>query len=433
MRILVTGLCMSSNLGGPAMALTFKEQIETYFKDVKLKFAVPPNSFEEEKKWASHYGLDIVKAEVLPLAILEKFKILNFLNFIKGVKNEKHGYWTKIFNDFLKYYNWADCSINLSGISYVGDSAYKPFQGLANFTFFYYAKKTNTPFIRFIQTFGPFNKFEMRFFAKKEFENLDLIFAKGKETASYCKKLIKNSKKVLDFPDIAILLKGADENLTTNYLNNINYLKEEYVIVSPSYVIYKQNQKVGKTTGKNYVTCLVKICEEIICKKKLKIMFLPHTYGANSFSSDLGVCREIIKDLNNKQINYNYHLVVHNFDVREAKSLIANSKLAIVSRYHALVAALSSSTPALALGWNIKYLDLLTYYKCEDCSIDVRDSTTNDVFEKAKIKIDAIDFNLEKKKLNFQHKISKKKVDNGFVLLSKWISKSTNLENSLKK
>jgi len=41
MRILVTGLCLQGNKGGPAIALSLKNQISKYLDSAEFVFAVP--------------------------------------------------------------------------------------------------------------------------------------------------------------------------------------------------------------------------------------------------------------------------------------------------------------------------------------------------------------------------------------------------------
>ena len=46
----------------------------------------------------------------------------------------------------------------------------------------------------------------------------------------------------------------------------------------------------------------------------------------------------------------------------ELKNEIAACKVVVASRYHTCVAALSSGTPVLVLGWHYKYQELLSLY-----------------------------------------------------------------------
>lgn len=53
------------------------------------------------------------------------------------------------------------------------------------------------------------------------------------------------------------------------------------------------------------------------------------------------------------------------------KAIISVAEIAVSSRYHGLVSALSSSVPSLACGWSHKYVELMTDYGCPDLVVDV--------------------------------------------------------------
>jgi colanic acid/amylovoran biosynthesis protein len=55
------------------------------------------------------------------------------------------------------------------------------------------------------------------------------------------------------------------------------------------------------------------------------------------------------------------------------KAVIAAADLAVSSRFHGLVSALSSGVPALACGWSHKYDELLADYGCPEYSIRLDD------------------------------------------------------------
>ena len=117
----------------------------------------------------------------------------------------------------------------------------------------------------------------------------------------------------------------------------------------------------------------------------------------------------------------NCKIVRDDLDVWQAKSLIAESKNAVVSRYHALVAALSTAVPAFAIGWNIKYQDLLNYYGIDSMSVDIRENNPGQIAEYALTKIDEFKSN---QILIEKHLANQKKVNQAFELIGCWLFKN---------
>jgi polysaccharide pyruvyl transferase WcaK-like protein len=264
------------------------------------------------------------------------------------------------------------------GISYVGDGVHKFSDGLSDYSSCYYAKKFNIPYNRFIQSYGPFNDYKVRYFAKKEFDSLPFIYARGKNSASYCRVITKS--KVYDIPDLAVLLNKADENWTNLYLKKLNLKKKSYIVISPSSVIYNLPIRVGGSIREKHVESIVKI-SKILIDQGNQLLFLPHMYSDNKLECDREVCYLIVKELSPEQKN-NVRVVEDDIDAMQAKSLIASSTLAVVSRYHALIAAVSEATPVVTIGWNIKYYDLMEYYGIEDMAIDARQFEPDELLKK---------------------------------------------------
>ncbi|MEJ2372787.1 MAG: hypothetical protein P8Y16_03150, partial [Sulfurimonas sp.] len=62
MQILVTGLCLSRNLGGAAMALTLVQELQKRFNNqLSFTFAVSAIDYKQELQWAKYYNLKVCK------------------------------------------------------------------------------------------------------------------------------------------------------------------------------------------------------------------------------------------------------------------------------------------------------------------------------------------------------------------------------------
>lgn len=443
-KILVTGLCLSRNLGGPAMGLTLVEQLQKKYDDcIDFKFAVTPAAFDEETYWVNHYGLKVVRRDNAfvyfvdnnPLALVLKigWKSLKILRgdgtFSDFFKANKPLDIKEVHNDFMEAYEWADLIIDMSGISYVGDGVLGPFEGLTGYGNFYYAQRAGKPFARFIQSFGPFGGWKVKYFAKKEFDKLPFVPSRGSHSAAYCRAIVQNPEKVYAFPDVAILL-PENEEWADEFLLSNNLTRDQYVIVSPSSVIHRSVSKsVGGSVGEKHIESMIKICNGLIARGEY-VVFLPHMYSKNLDECDREVSRSVAKALPMGS----YLIVEEDIDPMMAKGLISYSKYAIVSRYHALVAALSTGVDVITVGWNIKYQDIMEYYGKEKYAVDIRDYQPDILAERVFSLIDDFveDTRHHRQKLYIRSQQNAVVlVNNAFDLLTEWMDSQISLTKKL--
>ncbi len=220
MKLLVTGLCLSRNLGGPAMALTLVDQLQRRLQEKpEFVFAVTPNSFDEESYWANRYGLKIVRRDSVlqwwtynkfPLQVARKIKRLVSQSKVSNHQTQNLQDVNEIHREFMDAFQRADLVIDMMGIAYVGDGVRGAFEGINSYSSYYYAKQHGKRIARFIQSFGPFDDWRVRIFARSEFKRLPFIPARGRHSAAYCKEIVKDQSKVYDFPDCAVLLPRDD-------------------------------------------------------------------------------------------------------------------------------------------------------------------------------------------------------------------------------
>lgn len=398
MKILITGLALSRNLGAPAMALTLITELGKRFPQAKISMAVSSIDMQQELIWWKYYKnmgyrIDkIVPRSTITSYLLNRFPIKRFYQKLSGksnlsaYKNQKdRKFWLEQHKKFLDEIRQSDLVISMYGISYVGDGVHRFTDGLSDFSPYYYARKYGIPYTRFIQSYGPFDDIKIRFFARKELNNLPFVFARGKNSAAYCRTIVDDKNSVKDMPDLAVLLPKDDGEWVDDYLKKSGLDRHGYIVVSPSAVIYNMPNRVGGSVGKKHVESMVLIVQEL-ARRGHKILMLPHMYSDKKHDCDREICFKIFNKLD-EQERLAICIVKEDVDAMQAKGLIAASTMAIVSRYHALVAAVSTSTPVVTLGWNIKYQDLMEYYCIDDTAIDVRNYEPDEIVQKVMEKI----------------------------------------------
>lgn len=418
MKILITGLCLSRNLGGPAMGLTLIKELDKRLGEKNdYTFAVSSVDFKAEQEWANRYGLKAAPRAELE-AYITHFTLWRYIVRLFQGKDFKYlsnafRFWQETWSNHTKAIKESDIVINMEGVSYIGDGVRNYWEGINSFSGFLLAKLYGKPYARFIQSFGPLSRWDVRFFAKIEFKNLPFIPARGKKSAKDCLEILGASNRVYDFPDSAILLEKSPKERAESYLQKKSLPYKGFVILSPSSVVYNIKEGQNTVSGEQYIEYFEKVARYFLQRGE-KILFLPHMYSEKKSECDREIARKICSKLQDVL------LVEEDLTPQEAKGIIEASKFALVSRYHALVAALSTQTPVIALGWNIKYHDLMEYYDLEDFALDCRDRDVNELLKETIEKIEHY------KKIDFEklHGEAKKRVEFAFDLLARWIDES---------
>lgn len=374
--ILITGLCLSCNRGGPAMAISFMEQIKKHLS-VEFIFAVPANHIDLEKKWGDRYGVKVIPQDSVITWFLNWRPILPLRRLKSWLQGKTSNMYLNselcrdIHNEFQDEIKKADCLINLNGIAFVGDGTRSWRTSLSERTSSIYARKHKKPFLRFIQSYGPLRDWRVRFLAQSEFSKLPYIMTRGKLAANSCRK-VAGEIPVYAFPDVAITLPCLSNKWLFSYLKQFNLEPKNYIVLSPSAVIAKMPTKKGASIGKNHVEVYAKITKHYLALGKF-LLFVPHKTSPMQTECDRMLCRQVLDMLTAEGIDTTpCHIVEDELDCRELKTLISASQLAIISRYHALVAAISTGVPSVIVGWNDKYQDLLDFYKSAQFAVDAR-------------------------------------------------------------
>lgn len=104
-----------------------------------------------------------------------------------------------------------------------------------------------------------------------------------------------------------------------------------------------------------------------LLEKKHAVYLIHHSAEDKSF------CEELKKCYPNETFLFNINEELDCFDYEE---IIKRFDYVIASRYHSIIHALKNSIPCIALGWAIKYKELLSLVGQKDCVLDVRDELT---------------------------------------------------------
>jgi len=347
MKILITGLTLHNNKGGPALALSLIDVLKKKFPSASYCMSVPDfeNNLEKEAYWAKVYGIDSVIGAVgaKEMLNLNKNKRNVFLNFLKNI----------------------DLVVDLNALSYMDlpHLSYKQnlIRNLSIYTIRYFSNLLNVPLIRWTQSYGPFSNFLTKIIVKNDLKYQKNIFCRGEGSFKNIKNILPK-KNIYSFPDIAITLKKKEEYYT-------KYLKgKNYITLSPSSVIYSLDKEVHIEHFRKIIAYMSKL--------NYNVVIVPHnrmSINPSLNNCDLEVSKEIVQGCKSENI----HLIVEDIDVYNLKGVISNAKLHIGARYHSIIAALSSNVPTIAFSWHEKYKDIMKMYGMDEYIYERKYSINN--------------------------------------------------------
>jgi len=224
--------------------------------------------------------------------------------------------------------------VDISGFAYTDEWGGRPIRDLAALTSYYKAK--NVPIILLPQAFGPFRMTETRANFRKVMSNATLVFARDRQSYDYAHELSSDGANLSVAPDITLFFPHASP------VSIKDSISPSYACVVPNIRMF---DKGGKVWSEKYYSYLLSVIKELLLRG-LQVRIVVH----DSSGEDLKISQRLCEESNSVDV-----VLVQEEDPVMLKRIIAQSFLVVGSRYHSLVAALSQSVPALAIGWSHKY------------------------------------------------------------------------------
>ncbi|MCI9138215.1 MAG: polysaccharide pyruvyl transferase family protein [Lachnospiraceae bacterium] len=341
-KILLAGATLSGNLGGHALYMSFVKEYEKLFG--KTEVTVLSKYFKDDKKEALKQGWKIVN-----YSTLYQLTYGMFFYCIGGTLKKFHMPYKWLAIGRLKAYKEADILVDLSGISFTDD---RSISGLIiNTLWFLPAIILDKPMIKVSQSMGPFETKIVRTVSKYMLEKMDIIIARGEISYHYVKNLLPN-KRIYNLPDVAFCLRPRKLNMDKFGSKYGISLEFGYIAVGPSTVV---EELMGED---KYIGLFKALVEKAYDLSKLPIILVPHSrghskhIGVNSIRDDISTCKKIASCLSNKIPVF---ITETNVKSDEIKGIISKAEIAVGSRYHFLIGAISSGVPSLSVAWSHKY------------------------------------------------------------------------------
>lgn len=209
------------------------------------------------------------------------------------------------------------------------------------------------PIVMLPQAFGPFENADVARSAKKALETCDLIFAREQVSYAHLIDLGIDPGVCRLSPDITLAEKP---NLPQKTAARI-----ERLVLVPNWNLSERGDSEG------YYNCLLDV-SRWASGRGLEVVGLLH-----EGSKDLAILERLSADT--------ALTIVSDLSGWDVKRYIAQSRVVLSGRYHAVAAALSTETPVVAHSWSHKYQELLNLYKVDWQANPVDSSSTIEKLE----------------------------------------------------
>lgn len=367
-EVVLCGACMSGNIGGPALYISFAEELQKHLP--QARFTVLSKYLQEDAPACKKLGWKICDMRTQK-QLLQGL----FIGFLASLLRMLHLPYKWLFRGDFAAYLTGDVLVDMSGISFTD---HRPGTGiLINSLWFIPALGTGIPIVKASQAMGPFKKTHIRLASLFFLKRIQLVIARGAKSEQYLKELLP-SHNIYQLPDSAFSLIAADKEKVNNLLSQAGVPEDiPYCVFGPSHVIslYADSKENNK-----YVESMASVAQWILEESKMHIVLLPHE-SKNIIEDDHAVCKAIAKRLNYSD---RVHIIPPITDPKLAKGLCARAAIAVGSRFHFLVATLSSGVPSLAIAWSHKYFEMMQTLGQEDMVISHEQTSVDSLLQQFK-------------------------------------------------
>ncbi|MEW8507328.1 MAG: polysaccharide pyruvyl transferase family protein [Candidatus Thiodiazotropha sp.] len=293
-------------------------------------------------------------------------------------------YLTRLTPESVRSLDGSDVLIDLAGVSFIdGREKFLPYNVLTLVP----ALLFNTPVLKFSQACGPFSNSLNRFLARHTLSRIDQIFARGDTTHQHLHALSLKTCYEEPVADVAFLHQARDMISDENrqQLDALsNRLKEEsreLIGICPSSVLAAMSARKDAT----YESRIATLCSQLLAQGYAILLYPNATREgemAKLRNNDLPVINKIVNQLtaNSHKPEPVYHV---DFDVNTPgiKQLMGYCRLVMVSRFHAMIAALASGQPVIVLGWSHKYQEVMDFFQLGDLVFDFSRLNSTHMFD----------------------------------------------------
>ena len=392
-NVLFHGAHLYRNLGGPSLLISTCKALRTHLPDARFKFFSPFPKEDAER--AAPYGVEVVGFD--PKEFYRAFVVSLFWKSFRKIGIDLSFLLKK---GVLREYRNADLVVDIKGITFT-DFFPSPLAYLIHTLQLLLGVVLGKRVVKFTQEMGPFENKWNRFFAKLCLNRMDFILARSDRTKQYVEQLgVK--RPVYVHPDTAFILDVAPDEELSAIMEAEDLLEKPLIAVVPSRQIDKrisEKERRGKESQNSYTRAVARAADYLIEKWNATVLFLPNEISrVEEGYDDIYVARKILEAVQKKE---KVKLISKEYPAPLLKGLISRCDMAVVSRYHSMVAALSTATPCLVVGWGFKYSQVMDRFGQSRFICDFQTVT----FDEMKGKLDELWHDRERVKSDLESRL----------------------------
>ncbi|MBL7139310.1 MAG: polysaccharide pyruvyl transferase family protein [Planctomycetes bacterium] len=347
-RLLLCGACLTGNMGGPALYLTMAQTARRLDENIRITILSKyPN---EEEEICRTLGWQMFRFPTY----VQMFLGVPF-SAVAGLLRRFHLPHRWLARGPFRPYATHDVLVDLSGISFTDD---RPVSGLViNSLWLLPATATGIPFVKASQAMGPFTKPWVRWAGRWLLDRAAVLVARGPRSASLVRALLPH-RTVHELPDVAFGLEPAPPDEVDRALETAGLAPgDPYCVVGPNYLVESLMRPKHGPDG--YARLMAEGGDILARLSGQPVLLVPHARSVSTTPGldDVHVCHRI-RSLSEQPERI--HILEDAFGAPVLKGIIARGTVALGSRFHMLVAALSSGVPTAALGWSHKYVEMMS-------------------------------------------------------------------------
>lgn len=368
MRILVVGVSFK-NKGAEAMALTVVRQCAALFQKPEITLASYAKI--EDKAYGEHV---LSSGETFKLIANDRSLDRPLRLFITFFLPYSLSRKFCLNNEYLKELSCADIIIDASGYAL---SSLRPLHRQIMYAFEIYAAKIfKKPFYVFTQSFGPYNSLLSHALARWALNHVRFISCRGRESREAVNQLgLRKDSRIMNASDMTYLFQVADD-IAIGEVRHIKKRSKLLVGIVPNINLYKRTK--GNGSANDYIKIIVELIKYIASELNATPIILCHEHYANQQDDEwmANIIRKQVK------LDCDLDIISAEHSAEELKATIGILDFIVASRFHSIVAAISTETPFFAIGWSHKYHDLVNEVNLPLAALDGRKIKGSDVIER---------------------------------------------------
>jgi len=358
-RILIIGPRLSFHFGGPSVVLGMIRALNEQVRGCHFTLACSAPDNEKERVATAQHGLGFVPLPAGRAAKVSTLASALLMRFVPKVIVASPS-----VRCFLRAVRDADIVVVARAIGYIdgrGGLGAPVRYGLQGYEFGV-AKLLRKPTVQYTSDFGPLRQRWNRFFAKFWLGRFaDVIVCRSLESRRWLTDVGISSGKLMDAPDTGFLMEAAHSQATEKVLANC--AGAPLVGVGVSFQIRRRFNESAR-----YDSLVKALIRHLANDRGFHVLVIPNeTHPKHEQVDDLRLAARIAKDLGHSRVSF---LDTTAMSGPEVKAVIRNCEVVVSSRYHTLLACLSTGVPCLGLGWHHKYGEMFRMFGMQQWTLD---------------------------------------------------------------